>query len=44
MGLHLTLMTFKGQCQGHSDFEGLHIINELSLGHMLQLHTTRNHI
>ena len=26
--LHLTLMTFKGQC--HSDFEGLYLVKELS--------------
>ncbi len=28
--LHLTGMTLKGQCQRHSDFEGLYIVNELS--------------
>ncbi len=27
---HLTLLTLKSQCQGHSDFEGLYLVKELS--------------
>ncbi len=27
--LHLTIVTFKGQCQGHSDSEGLCCVKEL---------------
>ncbi len=30
MRLHLTLVTLKGHCQGHSDFEGLYLVKELS--------------
>ncbi len=30
MRLHLTLVTLKDQSQGHSDFEGLYLIKELS--------------
>ncbi len=26
MQLHLTLVTLIGQCQGHSDFEGLYFV------------------
>ncbi len=26
MQLHLTLRTLKGQCYGHSDFEGLNLL------------------
>ncbi len=28
--LHLTLVTFKGQCQGHSDVEGLYLVKDPS--------------
>ena len=28
--LHLNLVTLKGQCQGHSDFEGLYLVKEPS--------------
>ncbi len=28
--LHLTLVARKGQCQGHSYFEGLYLTKELS--------------
>ena len=28
--LYLTLVTLKGQCQGHSDLEGLYLVKELS--------------
>ncbi len=28
--LHLNLETLKGQCQGHSDFEGLYLVKKLS--------------
>ncbi len=28
--VHLTLVTLKGQCQRHSDFEGLYLVNEPS--------------
>ncbi len=28
MQLHLALVTFKGHCQGHSDFEGLFLDKE----------------
>ena len=37
--LHLTLVTLKGQRQGHSDFKGLYLVNEL--GQVLLLDTTR---
>ena len=30
MQLQLTLVTFKGLCQGHSDSESLHLIKVLS--------------
>ncbi len=30
MQLHLTLVTLKIQCQGHSDFEGFYLLNEQS--------------
>ncbi len=26
--LHLTLVTLKGQVQGHSDYEGLYLLNQ----------------
>ena len=26
--LHFALVTLKSQCQGHTDFEGLYVINE----------------
>ena len=26
--LHLTFVNLKGHCQGHSDFEGLYLVNE----------------
>ena len=37
--LHLTLVTLKGRCQGHSGFEGLYLVKEL--GHVLLLDTDR---
>ncbi len=30
MQLHVTLVTFKGLCQGHSGFKSLYLIKELS--------------
>ncbi len=30
MSLHVTLVTFKGLCQGHSGFKSLCLIKELS--------------
>ena len=30
MRLYLTLVTLQGPCQGHSDFEGLYLVNEPS--------------
>ena len=42
--LHLTLVTLEGQCQGHSDFEGLYLVNmvkEAELGHALLLDINR---
>ncbi len=30
MQLHLTLVTLKGRCQGHSDFESLYFVKEPS--------------
>ncbi len=30
MQLHLTSVTLKGQCQGHSDFESLYLVKALS--------------
>ena len=30
VGLHLTLVTLKGECQGHPDFKGLYLIKELT--------------
>ncbi len=39
--LHLTLVTLKGQCQSHSDFESLYLVKEFlsrkgsELGHIL---------
>ena len=30
-------MTLKGQIQGYSDFEGLYLIKQLHVGHMLLL-------
>ncbi len=28
LGLHSTLVNLKGQCQDHSDFEGLYLVKE----------------
>ncbi len=36
MWLHLTSVTLKIQCQGHSDFESIYLLKE-QLGHMLLL-------
>ncbi len=40
--LHLTLLSLKGQCQTHSDFEGLYLVMEPSIYHCLAFIATQN--